>query len=203
MPRSPVHLSCKSALKRIIVDSNGFFQTKQSAPACSKQSIFMCSICMFKHTKTSGYRYSHIQDCFTIQHQDELTASHLLRRQNLSSNILYFISLCMWSFILNTQSTHGPLRNDSLTSFLGPLRLWCKCLVVVKMRQCSTPDYIIDSVHFIKVWLGGYELMLSPSSHLSQWVPLYTRCPSGVCSVSDPCYWLLCFVSSLLGMHWT
>ena len=76
-----------------------------------------------------------------------------------------------------------------------------------RYRECMEHNrqWVLHPHILVALWCscGCYVLLFSPS-HLSGWVPCtLTICPNGVCSVSDPCYWLLCFVSSLLGMHGT
>ena len=84
---------------------------------------------------------------------------------------------CQWSMLLTAvfcllaTGNAWYITGGSEFCILTPSNMWCSC---------------------------GYVLLFSPSSHLSRWVPLFTTCPNGMCSVNDPCHWLPCFVSSLL-----
>ena len=84
----------------------------------------------------SGHSYSHMQDCSAIQHQRWVTASRLLRRQNLSPNILYSISLCMWSFILEgtlqAKYEFTSFYRTVHADFSSAIRFCMHCLVCEK-----------------------------------------------------------------------
>ena len=88
---------------------------------------------------------------------------------------------------------------------VSDLCYWLPCFLSTLLGMHQTWQSVsIASPHLLAtLWCSCYVLLLSPSSHLRKWVPLFSTNSNGVCSVNDPSCLLACFISSLLGMHGT